>query len=291
MKKLFPVFITAIVLTVISCEKEYSLENSGDVTGSGQIIGVDCRITKIAYNDTSAAGAGIGAITALINSTDQVTNITKFDSLSLTIDFIATPVYSNDTVHINADEYFLVNAATKRINQLHALVDPTDPFSIQYEVNYFYDGAGYLINKFYTFTSNPGIPFYIVRYTYLGGKLTNMRGNEQIAGVDGDLITNADVSYFSNIIPKNFLYIFPDEESYPYFNQFYNFGQKPSNAVKDIKVRYFDPGNVVRDSTVSSFSNYIMSRDNYVLSVIMDGDDQISIPAAAGKLSFSYKCK
>lgn len=291
MKKLLPVFFAATIFTFFSCEKEYSLENSGNTSGNGIIIGTDCRISKIAYNDTSAAGTGIGALTANINNSDVVTSITKFDSLSLTIEFFAAATYAGDTIHINADEYFLADAATKRIRQLHALSDPTDPSSLQYEVNYFYDGAGYLVNKFYTLTSVPGVPFYIVRYTYTGGKLTYMRGNEQVAGADGDLITDADVSYFNNILPKNFLYIFPDEESYPYFNQFYNFGNKPSNAVKDITVRYYDPGNVLRDSTVSSFSNYMMSRDNYVLSVIMNGDDQLSIPASAGKLSFSYKCK
>ncbi len=58
-----------------------------------------------------------------------------------------------------------------------------------------------------------------------------------------------------------------------------------------MKIRNYDPGNTLRDSLVSTFSNYIMSRDNYVLSVQMSGDDLISIPAAIGKLSFSYKCK
>ena len=58
-----------------------------------------------------------------------------------------------------------------------------------------------------------------------------------------------------------------------------------------MKVRNYDPGNVVRDSTETSFSNYIMSRDTYVLSVQMAGADQQSIPASVGKLSFKYACK
>ena len=107
----------------------------------------------------------------------------------------------------------------------------------------------------------------------------------------GDIYVDADVNYYSNILPNRFLYIFPDEKSYPYFNQFYNFGTRPANAPKDITVRNYDPGGVLRDSTVTKFSNYIMSRDNYVLSVQMAGDDLISIPAVVGKLSFSYKCK
>ncbi len=277
-----------ILLFFISCSKEYSLENSLN-NNNGLIIGTDCRISKIAYSDTvNGLTFGIGSIAAGINTLDVVTGITKFDSLSSTIDFISSPIYANDTVYINADEYYLVDAPNNRIRQLHGLTDPTDPFSPQFEVNYFYDGIGYLTSKFYSFTSNPGFPYRIVNYTYTTGKLTHM---SRIEVMTGDLEMDADISYYNNILPTRFLYLFPDEKEYPYFTQFYNFGTRPSNAPKDITVRYYDPGNVLRDSTVSSFSNYIMSRDNYVLSVQMSGDDQISIPASAGKLSFSYKCK
>jgi len=288
MKKVIPILLILIAVVFISCEKEVSSENSGN-NGSNLIVGADCRISKMVYTDT-ALNRGLGSIEAVINSLDIVTKITKFDSLSNTIEFIGTPVYTNDTVYINPEEYFVVDI-NKRISKLHALTDPTDPFSPQFDVDYFYDAAGYLINKFYTFTGVPGLPFYIVRYTYSGGKLIHMRGNEQVAGVDGDLITDADINYYDHILPTRFLYLFPDEEDYSHYNQFFNFGARPTNAPRDITVRYYDPGNVLRDSAVSTFSNYIMSRDNYVLSVQMGGDAQPGIPASAGKLSFSYKCK
>lgn len=289
MKRLSPFFLSVVVLTLFSCAKEYSLENSSDPTGNGLIIGVDCRISKISYLDTAAGGTPLGSLTATINASDNATNITRFDSVSFTIDFISTPFYASDTVFINADEYFLVDLANnRRIKQLHALLDPTDPFSLQYEVFYFYDGSGYLSQKFFAFTSNPGIPFYLVNYTNSGGRMTHMTGTDLFSG---DLVIDADVEYYGNVIPKRFIYIFPDEEFYPSFTQFYNFGNRPTNGPKTIKVRNYDPGNVLRDSAVSSFSSYVMSRDNYVLSVIMTGDDQPSVPAVKSKLSFSYKCK
>ena len=286
MNKLLPLLLAVFVVTFSSCEKEYSLENGGNTNGNGLIVGADCRISKIAYTDTST-NTGLGAITASINNLDLVTRILKYDSLSSTIEFIATPTYSNDTIYINADEYFTVDINT-RINKLHGLIDPTDPFSLQFEVNYFYNALGFLTSKFYTLTSNPGNPFYLVSYTYTVNNLTHMTSTELSTG---DLITDADISYYNSIIPKRYLYIFPDEKGYPYFNQFYNYGARPYNAVKNMTVRNYDPGNVVRDSTVSTFSNYIMSRDTYVLSVQMTGDDQPSIPASAGKLSFSYHCR
>lgn len=288
MKRLSPVFLSAIVLTLFSCAKEYSLENSFDPNGNGQIIGVDCRISKIAYSDTAGAGTALGSLTAVINSNDNVTRVALFDSVAFTLDYLSTPFYASDTVFINADEYFLIDLTSRRINQLHALLDPTDPFSVQYEIYYFYDASGYLTQKFYSFTSNPGIPFYLVNYTWSAGRMTHMTGTDLFTG---DLVIDADVDYYANVLPKRFLYIFPDEDKYPYFTQFYNFGVRPTNGPKTIKVRNYDPGNVLRDSAVSSFSSYVMSRDNYVLSVIMSGDDQPGVPAVKSKLSFSYTCK
>ena len=273
-----------ILVIFVSCEKEYSEENAG--TPDALIVGLDCRINKIVYTDT-ATKSGIGSLEAAINSLDFVTKITKYDSLSSTIEFISTPTYISDTIYINPDEYFIADI-NKRITKLHGLLDPTDPFSLQFDVLYVYNGTGYLVRKNYFLSISPTFLYYQVNYTYNLGNLTHMSGTDQLSG---DLIVDADVGYYNNIVPKRYLYIFPDEKGYPYFNQFFNYGSKNYNAVKKITVRNYDPGNVVRDSTVSNFSNYIMSRDTYVLSVQMAGDDQQSIPASAGKLSFSYKCK
>ncbi len=287
MNRLLTFFFATGIVFLFSCQKEYSVENTFNNDGSGQIIGQNCRMSKIAYYDT-ATKVSYGALIATINSLDIVTNITGFDSVSLTINFFSAPAYASDTVFVNSDEYFLVDITTKRVKQLHGLTDPTDPFSIQFEIFYNYSATGYLISKFYALSSSPGIPFYVVAYTYTNNNLTHMEGTELFTG---DKFTDADMTYYSFILPKSYLYIFPDEQGYADYNQFFNFGKKNNNAIKSMIVRDYDPGNVLRDSAVSTFTGYIMSRDNYVLSVYMNGDDQPSIPAVASKLSFSYKCK
>lgn len=286
MKKIFP-FLLVTVVVFSSCLKEYSNENSGDANGI--IIGTDCRISKIASTD-SAAGFGIGSISAAINTSDAVTDITRFDSLSLTIDFNSQPQYfaNGDTVYIDPDQYYVRETSTKRIKLFHGLIDPTVPGSPEYDIDYVYDANGKLFQKLYSYSLLPGFNFQEVTYSYASGNLVNMTS---IDGFTGDLIRDAELTYFTNIAPKNFMYLFPDEETLAPFNQFFNFGGKPTNAVKSLKVRYYDPGNVVVDSSVSVFKGYIMSRDNYVLSTYMVGDDQSTIPAAEGKLSFSYHCK
>jgi hypothetical protein len=285
MRKISPFLLIMITVGFMSCEKEYSIENGG--TASDQIVGVDCRISKIIYTDTAGVDTNTGVLEATINSSDIVTKIVKFDSLSNIIEFIGTPTYTNDTVYITPDEYFVVDA-NKRISKMHGLVDPTDPFSLQFDVFYQYNGGGYLIAKNYFLTGSPTTPFYKVEYTYALANLVRMTGTDVATG---DLVIDADMTYYNTIVPRRYIYIFPDEKAYPYYTQFFDFGAKSYNAVKEIKVRNYDPGNTVRDSIVSSFSNYVMSRDTYILSVQMAGDDQPSIPAQQGKLSFKYKCK
>jgi len=286
MNKLRPLLFAAILFALFSCEKEYSSENIG--SDSEFIVGIDCRISKIVYTDTAGVGTGLGSIEANINNLDIVTKLTEFDSLSNTIKFITDPVYRNDSVYINADEYFIVDA-NKKVIKMHGLIDPTDPFSLQFDVFYVYNATGYLVTKNYFLTGSPTTPFYKVDYTYAGGG--NLSHMTAVNLPSGDLSMDADLTYYSLTVPRRFIYTFPDEIKYPQFTQFFNFGSKNFNAVKDMKVRTYDPGNVVRDSLVSTFSNYRMSNDTYILSVQMGGDDQPSIPALAGKLSFSYKCK
>lgn len=285
MKRLTQIFLILSITFFVACQKEYSTEGGSD--GSGSIIGADCRINKIAYAD-SATGVSIGSISAIINASDVVTDITNFDSLTLTINFNSLPQYFSDTVAIDPDQYFIVDNTTKRVNLFHGLTDPTVPGSPEYDVTYTYDGSGHLSQKSYYFSLIPTVPFLQATYNYTNGNLTGMALQDMFSG---DMVKDASLSYYSNIAPKNFMYLFPDESAYASFTQFYNFGSKSNNAVKSMKVRYYDPGNVVVDSSVSTFNNYIMSRDNYVLSVLMTGDDQPSIPATEGKLTFSYKCK
>ncbi len=284
MKKQIVLFLGAIIL-LSSCLKEYSAEQS--TNGTDVIIGADCRINKIAFVD-SATGIGKGSISAIIDASDNASNITLFDSLSLSVNFSINPQYFNDTVAISTDEYFIRDIITKRIKQFHGLYDPTIPGSPSFDVVYNYNSSGQLTSKISTFTALPGVPFNTVTYNYTNGNITSMLNFDDFSG---DKIADATLTYNSNLIPKNFMYLFPDEEYYAEYNQFYNFGARPNNAVQSIKVRYYDPGDILTDSTVSTFDNYILSRDNYVVSVNMNGNSQVSIPAEAGKLLFSYKCK
>jgi hypothetical protein len=283
MKKIFFPALALVVL-VASCAKEVSLENGG--TANPNIIGTDCRISSITYSDV-ASGVGLGSVTATINASDRAANITDFDSLNFTINKNVVPVYKNDTVYINANEYYLLSPTTLRVNQFHSLLDPTDPSSLKIDIVYTYNATGFLIKKEALYSAT-GISYAEVNYTYTGANLTHM---EEVDLSSGITVNDADIQY-TGLQPKNYLYIFPDELKNPIITQFFNFGARPVNAVSKMTVRYYDLlGSTVLDSAVSTFSNYELSADKYVLRCTMTGDDQPSLPAEAGKLSFGYKCK
>ena len=284
-----------VAVSVFSCTKEFSLENGGSsANGSDQIVGVNCRISKIVYYD-SASAISTGSIAATINIKDSVKDITLFDSLNNRIVTNSMPVYSADTAWLNPDEYFLRNPSTGLVTHLHGVLNSVFP-TISFECDYVYNSDGSLFQKRYDISGAGVSPAIVVEYAYLGGNLVHMWSTDYTT-VTPELIQDADLDYYNTIRPRNFLAIMPDEtisddlNHFSTYTQFFNFGTKPVNAIKTMKVRFYDPGNVARDSTVSGFFTYITSRDNYVLSVYMLGDNQESIPAAMGRLNFSYKCR
>ncbi|MEI9958833.1 MAG: hypothetical protein WDM90_21545 [Ferruginibacter sp.] len=46
----------------------------------------------------------------------------------------------------------------------------------------------------------------MVNYTYTGGNLTHMETDDLFSN---SIVKDADLTYYSNISPKNFLYLFP----------------------------------------------------------------------------------
>ena len=271
------------------------MENGGSAgNGSDEIVGVDCRISRIDYYD-SASAVPLGSIAATIDAKDSVRNITLFDSLNNVISANSMPFYSGDTAYLNPDEYFITDPTTSLVLHCHGVLSSVFP-SIPFECDYIYNADGTLFQKRYDIPGAGVSPAVVVEYTYLGGNLVHMSSTDYTTLVP-ELIQDADLDYYSTIKPRHYLNLQPDEtisddlNHFSLYTQFFNFGTKPINAIKSLKVKFYDPGNVPRDSVSSVFLTYITSRDNYVQNVYMLGDDQESIPAVAGRLKFSYKCK
>ena len=136
-KKLSTILILSAVIFLSACEKELSTENS-TLIGNELIVGKNCRIAKLVYNDT-ATGINLGSLAATINILDRVDQINAFDSLAVALTFAADITYSNDTIYLNVDEYFVLDLVNNRIKRLHGLTDPTDILSPQFDADYSYN--------------------------------------------------------------------------------------------------------------------------------------------------------
>jgi hypothetical protein len=268
---------------MISCDKERSVENPLPNTNP-MIIGNNCVPAKIVSYDSIVP---LGSIAATYDATDRAINITQFDSITFTLESSANISYSSigDTAYISANEYFLL-APSGLVESFHGLVDPSNPLSLQYDAAYTYNGTGHLTTKSYSFASSPGTPYATVEYTYTNGNLTHMVATDLTSG---NMFADADITY-NSVSPRNFIYLFPDEELLNIYNQFLYFGTRSANAPSGITLRFYDPGGTVSTTKTSQFVDYGMSLDNYVLSVKMTGDGQSFIPADAGILKFGYHC-
>ena len=201
-KKLINILILSAVIFLSACEKELSTENS-TLIGNELIVGKNCRIAKLVYNDT-ATGINLGSLAATINILDRVDQINAFDSLAVALTFAADITYSNDTIYLNVDEYFVLDLVNNRIKRLHGLTDPTDILSPQFDADYSYNANGYLIQKNYLLS--PGaFPLINVAYTYTGNNLTKMTYTNLVSG---EVEVDADMQYYPTISPQNYLYIF-----------------------------------------------------------------------------------
>ena len=71
--------------------------------------------------------------------------------------------------------------------------------SPEYDIDYVYDANGKLFQKLYSYSLLPGFNFQEVTHSYASGNLVNMTS---IDGFTGDLIRDAELTYFTNIAPK-----------------------------------------------------------------------------------------
>jgi hypothetical protein len=280
--------IALLGLTFISCQKEYSFENplSGS---SGLIIGNNCIIKKVIEFDT-ISNKGAAAINYNFNAAgDRILTINEIDSITLSPLFNANPNYVQDSIIIDPQQYFVVSPSNKRIIKFEGYQDPYDITSPINIYEYTYDAAGKLLGKTLKNAGLPGIVIEQTDYTYTNNNLTGIV--KKIPLLNNTVLT-ASLEYDLAKQPKNYFNILPDcDELSPYIAVL-NMGNKATNAVTKIIIKNYDllTGTFI-DSTVTQYSSYQYSLDNYVLSVDAAGYDIPAVPLVRGRNKFEYFCK
>jgi len=281
MKRITPFLF--VLLSFYGCRKEKSIE-SGDKNPI--FIGSNCRISQVLSVD-SLTGIGFDAHNAFFDAAGKPTGTELYDSLSNSIYFGSLFTYSGDTAFVNSGEYFLNDAATGRVKEFKGLIDSSDPLSDTVQIIFSYDASGYLVKKEYYFYGLPD-PLLRSTYSYSSGNLT--RALLEYVFPSTEVFIDAAVEYNSSQPANGMMYVFPDAFYTSQYNLSFNFGKRPVNTLKKVTTKLYSSG-VLTDSLVTNYSNYKLSRDNYVLELFAAGDFQDGMGIIDGRTKFSYYCK
>lgn len=272
-----------VMLAFLSCKKEKSLDTFG---GANPIfIGNNCRISQILTVD-SFSSVGYEAHNIFFNAAGNATRSQIIDSLSSSSFFDESFTYKGDTIYVRNIGFFVKNSSG-RVQSFKGPEDPTDPFSDTVTINFTYSAAGALTKAEYFYF---GIPIPLVRstYTYTGNNLTKARTDLLVPSFE--TIIESELVYNTAQTVRDFIYTFPDAyELYPFLPAL-NFGNKPTNALTKVTTKIYDAG-LLTDSLVTTYKNYKLSNDGYVLEFFADGDFQDGMGIYNGRTKFKYFCK
>jgi hypothetical protein len=288
--KVLKYFFGCIVAVVLftACTKEYSFENpfanSGNVT-----IGNNCIIAKVIEYDT-LGNRGASAINYLFNAAgDRVVSVNQTDSITLNSLLNKTVSYLQDTMRLDAGQFFTVDLATARVKSFTGRENPYNNTSPVFSFKYNYDASGKINTKTKT---NPLFPTFIIESTEYVFTNNDLTGIVKKLPLLNTTIFTASLEYDNSRQPKNYFSMLPDcNELAPYVAAL-NTGARSLHPVKKIVIKNFDQlTGAFIDSTVTNFSNYKYSLDNYVLSLDASGFDIPALPLVSGRNKFEYFCR
>jgi hypothetical protein len=260
---------------------------SGGSGGSGSSKDTSCVISAISQTNSGAGSES--SLLAYYNDNYQVTRLVSYDSVHKIQNFEANFNYiTTDSVRINPYQYLILDA-NKRIVRFATKSDLADPIHADnYVFEYVYNSHGYLSTK-NLFINGSKLPNFSSAYTYTGNLLTNCL---MTAVSSGNLkVLESTLSYDNSLTIKDWIYTFPDAmEGYMFINVF-NFGNHPASPLKQVVTRIYDPSSgKLLDTWTTSYGNYKIDANGYLMSGEATGDLQQGIAAFYRNTHFYYSC-
>jgi len=285
-KRLSGFFI--IILAVVSCQKEYSLENGGIVKRDSLTTGNNCRIQQLIESDRLTSKAEYAYISTY-DANKKVSMITWVDSTLNSTDNIFPVSYQSGRVQVDAGQYFITGADGK-VTEFNGYELPEDPSSAKFKVKYTYNAAGQLTKRTEEYDTLPGVVLYQMEYTYTGANLTRaeIKANSGTAMVRVGVI---NYEYDAGKTVKNFLFLNALAPELQIFQNAINTGTSSTNPVVKTTSTYTNPLNGNSVTFVANFTNYSIDANNYVKSFELTGDDFDEARLYSGKkYNLNYKC-
>lgn len=285
-KRLSGFFI--IILAVVSCQKEYSLENGGIVKRDSLTTSNNCRIQQLIESDRLTSDAEYAYISTY-DASKKVSMIQWIDSTVNSTDVIFPVTYQSGRVQVDAGQYFITSADGK-VTEFYGYEIPEDKSSEKFKVKYTYNAAGQLAKRTEEYDSLPGVVLYQMDYTYTGTNLTRaeIKVNSGTAMVRVGVI---NYEYDAAKIVKNFLFLNALAPELQIFQNAINTGTNSTNPVVKTTSIYTNPLNGTSVTFVANFTNYSIDANNYVKSFELTGDDFDEARLYAGKkYNLNYTC-
>ena len=277
--------IVTLYVFFASCKKELSRENA---TGGAPSMGNNCSIATITPYDSSS-GRGYGSFHITTGANNLTNKIEWYDSTSGMVSYQANFTYMNDTMRINENEFFILDASG-RIKELNTLENPLDTSSERYRYTYAYDADGHLYSKHWFLTEhNPDIPFFSYQYEWVNENLVGLEVNE--GSGNKRLALSAELIYNDAKTIKDFLYFFPDAHELARYIFSVNVGKKSKKMLEKIVVKIYDSSGNEIEAYHTAYSGYKFSADNYVTELYASGDIIDGLPLVEGRTKFEYYCK
>lgn len=279
-------FVAAFsILLLVSCKKEYSVENGYDPNNPP--LGNNCRVSTIVQAD-SATGIGLGSYATTFDANFLATRLEVYDSLQGTSLYNISFSRTGDTLRVNANEFFVLGS-NKRALSFHSRLDPADPNSPSIEYVYTYDGSGYMTKK-ELFQSGIPIPAVRFEYTWANGNLQSVEGNIIVPGQEAKLFS-ATMQYDLTRTIKNFIPLFPDGYEHFLYDMAVDLGTNSRNPLTRMEATYYDGAGNVTATVTNLFTGHVYSVDGYLKEWYVVGDAPIISTLAPGMNKFKYTCK
>ncbi len=286
-------YVIVFILALTACGKGSDTPSGGNGGGGNGNGGnnsddkTNCIISAI--SQVNGGTATESSLSAFYNNDFAVTKLVIYDSAANTENFEAVFNYiTADSVRINQYQYLILDA-NKRVVRFASKSDMSDPQNADnYMFVYNYNDQGYLSTKDLYINGSLIANFRTV-YTYTNNLLSNC---VMTAVSSGNMkVLESNLSYDNTLTIKNWIYTFPDAvEGYMYLTVL-NFGNRPSNPLKQVVTKIYDPSSgTLLDSWTTNYGNYTVDKNGYVLSGEANGDFQQGIAAFYGKTNFYYDC-
>lgn len=287
-KRLYGVFII-IMLALLSCQKEYSLETGGvGNRDSLTTTGNNCRIQQLVESDRLTSDAEYAYISTY-DANKKVSMITWVDSTVNSTDNIFPISYPSGRVQVDGDQYF-VTGADGKVTEFYGYEYPDDPDGEKVKIRYTYNAAGQLAKRTQEYDSLPSRVLFQMEYTYTGSNLTR---TEIKANAGNTFVSVGIINYEYDAAKtvKNFLFLHALSPELQTFQNAINAGSGSNNPVVKTTSTYNNPSTGARATFVANFVNYSIDANNYVKSFELTGDDFDEAMLYSGKkYNLNYKC-